>query len=332
MDDFWDQTSPVCDNVPGQDLHFGYNPVHAPPSYMSGHLSAFSMVNGTGPGAASNGVGPLTICATNNGANSSANAVTNNVNNGVNNGLNSSLNSSQMPGDPMQTSEEITVTPALQTSYSDSVGSECGMDGNSMDSTRQIDCEVLIDESPGANQTVNIKPETMRQHQLMQRKTNYKVNIAKYHQVTKRELSTLIAKKDPGIHYTEVKSRKSELVNNYNRINYGDKETEFVQCLNCKDLLCYSSYDGTTSVSALLAACPPLPTSLIDSLYPIHRRSPGTWLAAPNATRCSRSRHRKLRLCCANEVRWSPRQKSQPTSRRITRSKRSRTAPPSHRR
>ena len=45
MDDFWSQTSPVCENVPGNELHFAYNPTHAQPSYMPGlHPSAFSMV------------------------------------------------------------------------------------------------------------------------------------------------------------------------------------------------------------------------------------------------------------------------------------------------
>lgn len=272
MDDFWGQTSPVCDNalVPVTDagLHFGYNQVHAAPSYMTGHhLSAFSMVangtasNGIGAAVAGNGLNSsqnnAPIGAQNSNQNASRDA---GQNSNQNSNQNASLNSGQVTGGPVAGEQinaepinnEITVTPASQPSYSESMDSEGmdAMDGNSMDSTRQIDCEVLIDENPANNQMVNIKPESYRQHQLMQRKTNYKVNIAKYHQVTKRELSTLIAKKDPGIHYTEVKSRKSELVNNYNRINYGDKETEFVQCLNCKDLLCYSSYDGTTSVSS----------------------------------------------------------------------------------
>lgn len=257
MDEFWPQTSPVCESVPPHDgLHFAYSQVQPPPSYMS-HNSAFSMVattNGSlAAGPAGNGptVSSISTMVSNGQLNSSTCSapITSSANSSMNNG-----------DDPMNASgaggNEITVTPASQPSYSESICSDGNMDGNldgnldgneSMDSNRQIDCEVLIDESPD-NQTVNLQPETHRQHQLMQRKTNYKVNIAKYHQVTKRELATLIAKKDPGIHYTEVKSRKSELVNNYNRINYGDKETEFVQCLNCKDLLCYSSYDGTTSV------------------------------------------------------------------------------------
>lgn len=254
MDEFWPQTSPVCDSVPTNDggLHFGYNQVHAPPSYLS-HTSAFSMVantNGTLAVTAAPASNGPTVSSVSSISTAGISAVSNGQQSSCSNPMNSSINNGD---DPMNASgsggNEITVTPASQPSYSESICSEGNLDGNeSMDSNRQIDCEVLIDENPD-NQTVNLQPETHRQHQLMQRKTNYKVNIAKYHQVTKRELSTLISKKDPGIHYTEVKSRKSELVNNYNRINYGDKETEFVQCLNCKDLLCYSSYDGTTSVS-----------------------------------------------------------------------------------
>lgn len=71
----------------------------------------------------------------------------------------------------------------------------------------------------------------------------------KYHQISKKDLQCLINRNDKSVIIKENSSRKPELVYNYRRVCVGDKETEFVRCIHCKELLCYSSYDGTTSVS-----------------------------------------------------------------------------------
>ena len=115
----------------------------------------------------------------------------------------------------------------------------------------QIDCEVMIEENLSPNDLNN---ETSI-YQMSSRKLNNKSFNERYHQILKKDLNVFVINKDPVISFKDVTSRKPELINNYKRVCFNGKETEFVKCVHCRELLCYSSYDGTTSVNRHLSSC-----------------------------------------------------------------------------
>jgi len=130
-------------------------------------------------------------------------------------------------------------------------------ESNSMDgySNAAVDCEVVMDTSdasPADNDLKKIRASVRNNHHR------------KYYQISKKDLQCMINRNDKSIIVKENTSRKAELNLNYRRICIGDKETEFVRCIHCLELLCYSSYDGTTSVTRHLTSCVKADTSLVE--------------------------------------------------------------------
>lgn len=125
--------------------------------------------------------------------------------------------------------------------------SNATVESNSMDGySNAINCEVVMETESVDNETAdNTEGKPIR--------ANVRPNHhRKYYQISKKELQVLLNRNDKNLTIKENSSRKPELVYNYRRVCYGEKETEFVQCIHCSELLCYSSYDGTTSVSRLI--------------------------------------------------------------------------------